>query len=105
VFECLPDQTCPWVYPVFLINRDQIDFQLKAAGVQLHTFGLHLHSSLFKSEGPLAISDALYLSKNVLCLAIHQDLGELDIDKEIQIIQNIFKSRNFNESESRDRSR
>lgn len=75
LYPDLPSDTCPWVFPVLLERRDEIDHRWRAAGVPLHTFGIYLHSALFKSTDAATIADAKYLSENLLCLAIHQDLG------------------------------
>lgn len=84
----LPARACPWVYPVLLENRSATDFRLRAAGVQLHTFGIYLHSALFARTDPRTVDDAVFLAEHVLCLAIHQDLGSADIDRAVQAIRN-----------------
>lgn len=75
LYPVLPTNTCPWVFPVLLKNRNQIDHQWRSAGVALYTFGIYLHSALFKETDTDTIADAVYLSEHLLCLAIHQDIG------------------------------
>lgn len=83
----LSEHTCPWVYPVLLKDRDSIDRKLKAAGVQLHTFGIYLHSALFEKGDTRTIADARFLASHVLCLSVHQDLTVRDVDQSVKVIQ------------------
>ncbi|MBX3607589.1 MAG: DegT/DnrJ/EryC1/StrS family aminotransferase [Piscinibacter sp.] len=88
----LPTRSCPWVYPVLLEGRSAIDFRLRAAGVQLHTFGIYLHSALFQATDEATVTDAVFLAERVLCLAIHQDLDVGDIDRSVSAIRHAFSS-------------
>ena len=86
----LPAATCPWVYPVLLEDRSRWDQRARDAGVALHTFGIYLHSSLFSTGDRLAIQDARLLAERMLCLSIHQDLSEADIDRNCGLIETGF---------------
>jgi dTDP-4-amino-4,6-dideoxygalactose transaminase len=77
----LPSHACPWVFPVVLDDRERYDTKLRAAGVQLHSFGTFLHSALHKTGDERTIADARHLAQRMLCLSIHQDLGTEDIDR------------------------
>jgi perosamine synthetase len=79
LFPALEADTCPWIFPVLLQRRDQIDHRWRAAGVALHTFGIHLHSALLRCADHQTVSDALYLANNLLCLSVHQNLEEHQI--------------------------
>ena len=83
----LPARSSPWVYPVLLERRSAIDHRLRSAGVQLHTFGIYLHSALFRSTDEATVEDAVFLAERVLCLAIHQDLDVTDIDRAVATIR------------------
>lgn len=83
----LSAHSCPWVFPVLLKGRDGIDRKLKTAGVQLHTFGLYLHSALFDKGDARTVADAQFLAEHVLCLSVHQDLTEDNIDQAVHTIQ------------------
>jgi len=77
----LPEQICPWCFPVLLPNRNQYDYKLKENGVNFFTFGETLHESI---RNPDVISEkakdiAIYLSESILCLSIHQNIDENDI--------------------------
>lgn len=87
LFPKITDTVCPWVFPVLLPGRDNIDHRWRAAGVALHTFGLHLHSALFMCGDQQSIDDAVYLSKHLLCLSIHQGLTQQEIDRSSQLIR------------------
>jgi hypothetical protein len=71
---------------VLLRQRGEIDHKWRDAGVALHTFGIHLHSELFKTTDSNTIRDALYLSENMLCLAIHQNLSVDQIERSSGVI-------------------
>lgn len=86
----LSAHACPWVYPVLLEDRARIDFRLRAAGVALHTFGIYLHSTLFEDTDARTVDDAVFLAERVLCLAVHQDLDDQDIDAAVQAIEGEF---------------
>ena len=88
--ELQPD-ACPWVMPVLLENRSAIDYRLKEAGVALHTFGIYLHSDLFKSGDAHCIADARFLAERLLCMAVHQDLRPADIDRSAETIETTMK--------------
>lgn len=79
LYASLPEGSCPWVFPVLLADRDAIDHRWRAAGVALYTFGIYLHSALELSSDKLMVEDAKFLAREILCLAIHQDLttGEI----------------------------
>jgi perosamine synthetase len=87
----LPTRACPWVYPVLLEDRSRIDHTLRAAGVQLHTFGIYLHSALFERTDARTVADAVFLAERVLCLAIHQDLDSADIEQAVRTISHQFE--------------
>ena len=86
LYSELPADTCPWVFPVLLQRRNEIDHLWRAQGVALHTFGIYLHSALFKGTDAGTIADAQYLSDHLLCLAIHQDIGTAQIERSAAII-------------------
>lgn len=90
--DALPAATCPWVYPVLLEDRSRWDHRLRDAGVALHTFGIYLHSSLFAAGDRQAIEDARFLAARMLCLSIHQDLSETDIDQNCRVIEATLKT-------------
>jgi dTDP-4-amino-4,6-dideoxygalactose transaminase len=73
VFPHLPDKVCPLAYPVICDDRSRYDWRLRAAGVPVFTFGEILHPLLGDSDRR-TVEDAVYLSRNLLLIAIHQNL-------------------------------
>lgn len=95
IFQQLGPTTCPWVYPVLLVNRSKIDFKLRNAGVSLHTFGIYLHSALFRNTDSATISDASHLAGHVLCLSIHQNLHPAEIERNCNLITQISNNKSI----------
>jgi perosamine synthetase len=75
VFSELPDNVCPWAYPVLLRNRAMLDHRLRAMGVPIFTFGETLHPQLYKSGESEVIRSAEELSKTMMMIPIHQNFG------------------------------
>ena len=75
VFEALPESVCPWAFPVLMSERSRYDYQLRARGVPLFTFGETLHPLLAQSD-PAARDDAEFLSRNLLMLSVDQRLSD-----------------------------
>ena len=96
LFPELPPETCPWVFPVLLNQRDEIDHVWRASGVALHTFGIALHSAVFEKTDEKTVADAQFLSAHVLCLAIHQDLTLQQIERSAYIINRYWASQRAN---------
>lgn len=88
----LTGDVCPWVFPVLLKNRDQIDRQWRAAGVPLHTFGIWLHSSLEQDTDKATRDDAALLASELLCLSIHQGLEMCHIEHAAHVIGDHFNA-------------
>ncbi len=82
----LPPEACPWAFPVLLQQRSEIDHHWRASGVGLFTFGIYLHSALFKNTDATTIADAQYLSQHLLCLSIHQNISAAQIELAAGII-------------------
>lgn len=76
----------PWVFPVRVHDRDQLDRGWRARGVALHTFGIYLHSALFAQADPRTVADARTLARELLCLSVHQDLKPHDIERSCDIL-------------------
>lgn len=73
----LASATCPWAYPVIAKNRPGIDQKLRRQGVPLFTFGETLHPVMLKigAVDRNVLDSARYLSNNLLCLSIHQNIS------------------------------
>lgn len=74
IFPQLDDAVCPWAYPIIVADRAQHDQRLRSRGVPVWTFGDLLHPDLERVATRAALEDARHLSKQVLCLPVHQGL-------------------------------
>lgn len=75
-YKNLPEDTCPWCFPVLMENRSNYDFKLKQKGVPFFTFGEKLHplvddNTLISMQ---AREIAKYLSTSTICFSIHQKI-------------------------------
>ena len=72
------DEVCPWALPVVIKDRSTFDRRFRSRGVPLFTFGETLHPNLSTDSAAShgAIDDARYLSSQLLCFSIHQNLSE-----------------------------
>lgn len=77
-FKTLPEGVCPLFFPVRIIEKDRDEAQnlLKKAGIQTFVFGKFPHRSLPEDLFPEAVS----LSKEILCLPVHQDMTIKKLD-------------------------
>ena len=76
-FSKLMGGVCPFGYPFIFESKRRVDYSLRGLGIPAFSFGETLHPSLPQRRFP----DALYLSKNLTILPIHQGLSESDIDR------------------------
>lgn len=73
VFKSLPDNVCPWAYPVLVKNRYRYDHILRSRGVPVFTFGELLHPALYNGDSDV-VDAAEFLSKNLMMIPLHQNL-------------------------------
>jgi len=85
VFKSLPENVCPWAYPVLVKDRSQYDYVLRSRGVPVFTFGELLHPAVYKGES-IVIEAAEFLSKSLMMIPLHQNL---DSDKMASICENV----------------
>jgi perosamine synthetase len=89
----LPPDVCPWAFPVWLPRRSEHDFQLRALGVPLFTFGEVLHPLMNDLSSEDAYKDARALSQHLLLLSVHQNLELADMERTAQIVNDFYKGR------------
>jgi dTDP-4-amino-4,6-dideoxygalactose transaminase len=77
VLPGLPAGVCPLYLPIFVRDRTGILLRLQAAGVETFLFGIFHHPDL----DPAGFPEARTLREEILCLPIHQDLVEADLDR------------------------
>jgi len=90
LWPILPTEVCPWAYPVVLDNRGAHDHVLRKRGVPLFTFGERLHP-LFRERAAGAFPQAEMLSRNLLLLAVHQDLNVDRIEQTCTVVNAYFR--------------
>ena len=94
VFRDFPDQICPWIFPLILEGRERerLDYRLRDQGVLLHTFANVLHPVVRSLADSSVMSNALFLSNNLVCLSIHQDIAATDIATSCETINAFMKA-------------
>ncbi len=83
-FKAMPDDTCPWAYPLILEKRNTIEQEIRSSGVVFFTFGEKLHESLQEPSAAAskdAQDAARWLSESLLCLPIHQGMSDLEVNR------------------------
>lgn len=93
IFPALPEEVCPWVFPFILQGRlkERLDFRLRDQGVALHSFASTLHPHLLEHAPSEMVGRARFLADNLLCLSVHQNLGQSEIEASCEKI-NAFMS-------------
>ena len=86
----LPPDVCPWAFPVWMSARAQQDVRLRALGVPLFTFGEILHP-VTEQTPAIVREDAEELSRCLLLLSVHQNLGVAEMERTTQIINTFYK--------------
>lgn len=74
-FDALPPDVCPMLLPVRTGRRDRVAERLRERGITPFVFGGHLDAAL----DPARFPEASALSRDVLGLPVHQDLGAEDM--------------------------
>jgi dTDP-4-amino-4,6-dideoxygalactose transaminase len=77
VARSLPGESCPLYLPIFIRNRTAAFVKLFAARVEPFIFGMFHHPAMMAEAFP----ESRRMRDEILCLPIHQDLGDADIDR------------------------
>jgi perosamine synthetase len=96
VFPVLPDEVCPWAFPILLNYRLVHEQKLRALGVPLFTFGELLHPLLAKAPQILR-QEAEFLSDRLLMLPIHPQLTEQELSSMANTLNGFVAEREANE--------
>ena len=73
----LPDGCCPLYLPIFIRNRANAFVKLFAARVEPFIFGMFHHPAMMIDAFP----ESRIMREDILCLPIHHDLSDADIDR------------------------
>lgn len=80
-FPELDDSACPWLFPLIIADRESFSaYCRQRARLVPQTFGTTLHASLYHDLDTRMTEDANYLANHVVCLPIHQDLTDKEIE-------------------------
>lgn len=91
VFSSLPENVCPWAYPLLVERRERYDRVLRSLGVPVYTFGETLHPLVYESQRHIR-EDARYLSQSLLLIPIHQNLSGETVASFADTINAVFAS-------------
>ena len=91
VFPSLPQDACPWAYPVIVDERPKMDYQLRARGVPLFTFGETLHPELLRNGDERTQNLANFLANRLMMLPAHQKLESSDVRHMCQTVNAFFR--------------
>jgi perosamine synthetase len=86
-FPSLPDGICPLFFPVRVTRGSRRDLQrtLEGEGICTFVFGEHLHPQLPQRTFP----EAERLSRDVLCLPVHQDLDQRHLEFIVKVMNSL----------------
>jgi dTDP-4-amino-4,6-dideoxygalactose transaminase len=73
ILQSLPENVCPWAYPVLVTERSRYDHVLRSQAVPVFTFGEVLHSALQYAD-PSVRASAEFLSNSLMMIPLHQNL-------------------------------
>jgi perosamine synthetase len=89
LFESLPDGVCPWVCPIFFVDRPNGQFPLRRLGIPAASWGGVRHPGISAADFPSA--DFLY--ENLVFLPIHQDLRTIDLNLIVEAVKAVLEGR------------
>lgn len=93
LFTSLAADDVPWGVPLMLHRRDERDYLLRGRGLPIFSFGEVLHPLLFEAQSsePQMVTLACELSRNLIGVAVHQQLN-VSMMREYACITNQFLS-------------
>jgi len=86
VAPSLPDECCPLYLPVFMKSRTDVFVKLFAARVEPFIFGMFHHPSMPADAFP----ESRKMRDEILCLPIHQDLDDADVDRVATLVRAVL---------------
>lgn len=85
-FPQLPEDVCPWVFPLVIEGRKDVHLALRANGIPAVTWGGVIHPTLRIQEFP----DADFLYHHLVMLPIHQSIDDAEIRIMIEILAKVL---------------
>ena len=88
VAASLPGESCPLYLPILVRNRAELFVKLFAARVEPFIFGMFHHPSMT----PDAFPESRAMREDILCLPVHQDLGDADVDRVASLLRPLLRN-------------
>jgi dTDP-4-amino-4,6-dideoxygalactose transaminase len=82
VSASLSREICPLYLPLFIRNRARAFVTLFAARVEPFIFGMFHHPAMAPDDFP----ESRTMRDDILCLPVHQDLGDADVDRVASLV-------------------
>lgn len=82
LFQTLPQEACPWIFPVILDEMANAHLALRAQGIPAVTWGGVRHYSVPKNE----YHQADFFYDNLVFLPLHQSLTTADLDRIVESV-------------------
>ena len=89
-FPDLPENVCPWVFPVFAHGQQNFHVTLRSKGIPAFTWGGVVHPELDLEEFP----EADFLYQNLVFLPIHQSISDLNLQTILEVIAKVLAREN-----------
>ena len=87
VSSSLPDESCPLYLPIFIPNRAASFVKLFAGRVEPFIFGMFHHPAMAVDAFP----ESRAMRDDILCLPIHQDLSDADVDRVASLVRPLLR--------------
>lgn len=91
VFENLPNGACPLFLPVWVAEREALRATLHSRGVETYRFGATPHPQFDSATG----EETGGMRDNILCLPVHQQITDSDVEKLSRILRPLFSRHDF----------
>lgn len=88
-FAELPDEVCPWVFPVIMNGIENPHWRLRARGIPAVSWGGVRPPTLPKDRFP----EAAFLYDNLIFLPVHQSLGVPDLALIVHELKEVLRGR------------
>jgi perosamine synthetase len=89
VYPNLPENTCPWVFPLLVHEVKDLHLVLRERGIPATTWSGVIHASLPLEQFP----NAQFLYENLVFLPIHQSMDKCDLAAMTDIIGEILRDK------------
>ena len=89
LFPFLPEEICPWVFPLVVYEIEDLQMILRAKGIPVTSWGGVIHQALPLGKFP----NARFLYENLLFLPIHQNIESEDLRTMVGILRETLNER------------